>query len=305
MKNNNNIWRNESNFDNWETRRHRFTEEMLPVFNLYLRLKSNYNILDAGCGTGVLTRYLAGGLDEGKITGFDISSFLVDFGNKQIEKRKLNGKAKLIVADGYELPFDDNFFDAVTNYTYLGVLSEPDEGFKELIRVCKPGGSISAISAIPDCSFEWKGNYHFKWNDRIIQLDRKQEDIYRQIRSINVVEYSTQWPNCSFPLMFTTYGLIDVSIYTVSHCFSFNDERWAMEYRKEQIESGISNKIRYISERRKMPEFKGLGMTDSEFSELIGLLEEKKQYLVENIDTDNSWEWSAGMSFIVVGNKPI
>lgn len=304
-----NIWKNESNFDNWELRRHRFTSEMLPIFYQYMRLKSNYIILDMGCGTGVFTRYLARGLDSGKITGIDISPALINFAKKKAEEEHLTDKVNFLVEDGYNLSFESNSFDAVTGHTYLGVLSDPEKGLKEMIRVCKPGGVVSVAIATNEINNAgWPGDYPFEGNDRLIELDKKQDRIYKiynkkRLKELNIG--SDKWPILRFPKLFTYCGLENVSIYSFSHCFSYSDSRWSLEYRREQIERGLANYANWIRGRSRIPELYEAGMTREEFDELLELIEKKRRYLLNNLEKDESWEWTAGLSFIVVGNKPL
>lgn len=141
----NEFWQNQVKYDSFELRQHRFRDEMLPLFYHYLGITPQSQILDAGCGTGVFTRYLAKNLCGGSITGFDISETFIEFGKTKLVDLKLNDKVQLEVADGANLHYSDDKFDAVTNYTYIGVLSDPACGLRELIRVCKPGGVVSCV----------------------------------------------------------------------------------------------------------------------------------------------------------------
>ncbi len=174
----NEIWKNEDKYDNWELRKHRFVDEMRPVLFQYMGITPDSYVLDCGCGTGVLARYIARGLGSGRVLGFDISRYLVDYGNARIADENLSDVCKLVVADGFELPFDDNTFDAVTNYTYMGVLSDPVAGLKEMIRVCKKGGTVSSIT--PVRGVEWKGEYPLDFAERLHELYDRQEEIYRK-----------------------------------------------------------------------------------------------------------------------------
>jgi demethylmenaquinone methyltransferase/2-methoxy-6-polyprenyl-1,4-benzoquinol methylase len=95
----------------------------------------------------VLTRFIAKGMENGTVTGFDLSRHYVEYGNERIRKESLSHKAKIVLDDGFNLSFTDDSFDAVVNHNYLSVLSEPYAGMLELIRVCKPGGSISVSTS--------------------------------------------------------------------------------------------------------------------------------------------------------------
>ena len=299
----NKIWKNESNYDNWELRRYRFSNEIRPVFFQYLGITSESNVLDSGCGTGVLTRYIAQGLGIGRILGFDISRKLIDYGNARIDEENLSGKCRLIEADGFKLPFEENSFDAVTNYTYLGVLSDPVAGLKEMIRVCKRGGTVSA--AFPGRSIAWKGDYPFDFSDRLQELYDRQEEIYQKhiLNTSAMYFQSEEWHSLRYPKMFDMCGLKNIHIYSIASAFSYNDERWPLEYRKLQIDTGINDEIRVITGRSEMVEFENYGFTHKDFMELIELLNEKRKVLLDSIDTDRSYEWGAWLTVIVTGIK--
>jgi ubiquinone/menaquinone biosynthesis C-methylase UbiE len=299
----NEIWKSENNFDNWELRKHRFAGEMRPIYFRYLGITPESNVLDGGCGTGVFTRYIARGHKGGKIVGFDISKNLVEYGNIKIAEEKLSDTCKLVEADGFELPFAEDSFDAVTNYTYLGVLSDPVAGLKELIRVCKKGGTVSAV--FPGSSIAWKGEYPYEFADRLQELNRRQEEIYsKHIFNPSAVYFqSKEWPSSRYPKMFDMCGLKDIHIYSVSSSFSYSDRRWPLEYRKYQINTGINDEIRIITERSKITEFEDYGFTEKDFAELIELLKKKQKYLLDNIETDKSFEVGAWLTIIVTGTK--
>ena len=124
-KSSNEIWINANNYDDWETSRPLlFRDDMREMFFKWFRIKPSDKVLDGGCGTGVLTRYIAKGLDTGSITGFDISHNFVEYGNNKIREEGLTDKAHIIQDDGFSLSFEDNTFDVVANHAYLGVLSD-------------------------------------------------------------------------------------------------------------------------------------------------------------------------------------
>ena len=160
----------------------------------YLGIKPEYNVLDAGCGTGVLTRYLACGLTSGKMTGFDINEGFIEYGQRKLRELALESKIRIELADGFKLKYPDGSFDAVTNYTYIGVLSDPVAGLRELIRVCKPGGVISCIVApnkIP--AIHWQGDYPFADAGELQRLSTRESNIFAIARLDSDFGQSEEW----------------------------------------------------------------------------------------------------------------
>lgn len=97
-------------------------------------------ILDAGCGTGKDSVFLA---SEGyKVVGLDLSSGMLE---KMVENTSVEGvKASAIIGNMRSLPFPDCSFDGVWNAASLVHLSPEakKEAVGEFYRVLKPGGIL-------------------------------------------------------------------------------------------------------------------------------------------------------------------
>jgi SAM-dependent methyltransferase len=96
-------------------------------------------ILDIGCGSGDKLRYI-----RGKSTW---DTFGVDFSPQAVENANANGAGDVRLSRGDELPFDDEFFDAVMSWHSLEHHYSPRATMREVARVLRPGGK--AIIAIP------------------------------------------------------------------------------------------------------------------------------------------------------------
>jgi ubiquinone/menaquinone biosynthesis C-methylase UbiE len=94
-------------------------------------------LLETAAGTGRVTRALARSLPENaEIVATDLNQGMVDFGVAVIQAPNLTWQQ----ADALALPFDDGTFDAVV--CQFGVMFFPDKraGFREALRVLRPGG---------------------------------------------------------------------------------------------------------------------------------------------------------------------
>jgi ubiquinone/menaquinone biosynthesis C-methylase UbiE len=151
-----------------ETRAGSFYDRIASLYNLtfkfngygrslhqYLRthpipLSTNAKILDAGCGTGLLTVALLKALDlPVSITAIDLSGSSIETAKKAVEENA--GRADKVwftQANVLALPFADNSFDFVVT---SGVLEYVPlrEGFGELSRVLKRGGYILHLPVRP------------------------------------------------------------------------------------------------------------------------------------------------------------
>lgn len=303
----NEIWQAWQNYSGFENRSFRFTDDMRPLFYKWLGITSDSKVLDAGCGTGVFARYLAADLDKGHVDGFDINQGFIVFGNKKLAELGLSEKVTLIVDDGFNLSYADNSFDAVTNYTYIGVLSDPVAGFKEMIRVCKPGGIVSCVvatNAIPPIL--WQGDYPFDGADELQYLSNLEREIFsRYAHKLTDLNQSQEWHALRYPKMFEVCGLKHICIHPFAYTFNYNDENYSLEYRQELLKNEIINDINWISSRynEKKDIYIEHGFDDKKLDRLIELMKRKLDYVSNNFANDNSFEWTGGFNFIVTGVK--
>jgi ubiquinone/menaquinone biosynthesis C-methylase UbiE len=95
-------------------------------------------ILEIGCGIGTdLARFAKGGA---KVTAIDLSERAIGLAEKNFELRGLTGD--ISVANGEELPFDDNSFDMVFAHGVLQYTEDTQKMVDEARRVLKPGGKF-------------------------------------------------------------------------------------------------------------------------------------------------------------------
>ena len=305
----NQIWTKWQSYKSFEQRAYRFTDEMLPLFFKWLGINEHSHILDAGCGTGVFGRYLAGQLTNGQITGFDINEGFIEYGKERLKELSLSGKVRLELADGFNLHYADNTFDAVTNYTYIGVLSDPIAGMRELIRVCKRGGTVSCViatNAFP--VVRWQGDYPFDGADELQRLSRMENDIFSKHIQKNLsqsLNQNTEWGALRYPKMFEVCGLNHINIHPYAYTFNYNDENLSLDYRKNLLFNETEEEINGFTSR--YDENKELynehGFYDTDLTKLKTLLETKLDYIKNNLENDKSFEWRGGFNFIVTGKK--
>jgi len=298
----NQFWANTDNYKPFELRAHRFRPEMRPVFFTWLGITPDSKVLDGGCGTGVFTRYLAAGLAGGHITGFDISKAFIEYGTQKTNELALQDKMTLEVGDGFNLHYPDNTFDAVTNYTYIGVLSDPEAGLRELARVCKPGGVVSCVVATNSLpKAHWQGEYPFDPEGELQRLATWENRIFSAINE------GYQSPTNNELSLLRKIGLEELHIYPFAHLICYSDTNYPLEYRRELAIGETQGEIDWLKSRyaSNQADYTQQGFRQKDLDRLIALLELKLNHLRENFGTDDSCEWHGGYNYIVTAKKPL
>ena len=128
-----------------------------------LKIVSDTNpkiILDIATGTGDLAILMAQTNAE-KIIGLDISAGMLEVGKKKVEEKKLSRVIDLVLGDSENIPFEDNYFDAITVGFGVRNFENMEKGFAEILRVLKPNGVFVILeTSVPDKT-PYKQGYKF------------------------------------------------------------------------------------------------------------------------------------------------
>jgi ubiquinone/menaquinone biosynthesis C-methylase UbiE len=108
----------------------------------YLDIPAQARILDAGCGSGSMSRLLAKHYPGASVTGFDLNTDYVAYARARAAAEGL-GNVVFEPGDLQAKPFDDASFDAVWSQFVLYFLPRPEDAVRELRRVTKPVGQIT------------------------------------------------------------------------------------------------------------------------------------------------------------------
>jgi SAM-dependent methyltransferase len=123
----------------------RHIESSARDFYQRLNVASGCRLLDVGCGSGQLALIAAqNGLE---VTGVDIATNLVERARARAQAEEL--VIRFEEADAESLPFEDASYDVVASLIGAMFAPRPDLVATELLRVCKPGGTIAMANWTP------------------------------------------------------------------------------------------------------------------------------------------------------------
>ena len=129
------------NFKGLETFFHRKRQKLL--LNLIEKFGKGEKYLDAGCGSGLITRHLP------------VNSIGLDINPRNVKRaKKYAPLAKIVEADIENMPFIDNYFSTIICSEVLEHIPNPQRAISEIKRVLEPGGIL--IGTVPQKNFLWK-----------------------------------------------------------------------------------------------------------------------------------------------------
>ena len=121
-------------------------ETVAEAFVERLNIQPGMKVLDVACGSGNLAIIAA--QKGAEVTGIDIADNLIDAAIKRAATAGLD--IKFEVGDAEAMPYEDNSFDLVMTMFGAMFAPRPEVAASELVRVCKPGGTIAMANWTPD-----------------------------------------------------------------------------------------------------------------------------------------------------------
>jgi trans-aconitate methyltransferase len=105
-------------------------------------LRGDERLLDAGCGTGRLTRDLLEALPDGHVVALDVSRNMLEAARAHLEA-DFRGRVDFVQCDLLDLPFDQEFDGIFSTASFHWVLDH-NRLFRNLYRALCPGGWLVA-----------------------------------------------------------------------------------------------------------------------------------------------------------------
>ena len=161
-------------FPQWTTeeRHRRLGAELARYRFLGLEgLMRSGRFLDVGCGTGNRSMLIAQRLGVSEFVGFDHSTASLDVA-RSVAREEGFDRFTPQEGDLFALPFPDGSFDVVVSWGVLHHTHDPLAGFREMVRVCRPGGSVAI--------FLYNLYSHWRHNRQKAEVDRRAGDDFER-----------------------------------------------------------------------------------------------------------------------------
>jgi ubiquinone/menaquinone biosynthesis C-methylase UbiE len=153
----------------------RYSRLLAPLLADFARVRTGHLVLDVGCGPGALTVELVSRVGAEHVAAADPSP-----GFAVACARRVAG-ADVRTAPAEKMPWPDHCFDAALCQLVLSFLHDADAGVREMRRVVRHGGSITA------CTWDYDGEMQMLrtfW-DAALALDPVAPDEARVLRYIH------------------------------------------------------------------------------------------------------------------------
>ena len=146
-------------------------------------------------------------------------------GKEKIAEKGLDGKIEMVQADSENLPFEDNYFDAITVAFGIRNFETLEKGLAEILRVLKPGGIFVILETSVPTKTPFKQGYNLYTTKILPVIGRafsKDRDAYAYLsKSASVFPYGEKLNNILRKIGFThvedhpqTFGV--ATIYSAS-----------------------------------------------------------------------------------------
>ena len=128
--------------DSYERLMGRWSVRLAPRFVEFAGPGNGAPVLDVGCGTGSLVQALAEGLPDSRVVGIDPAAGFVEHCRGRFPQERF----RFDVGSALDLPYDDAAFGHALSMLVLMFIRDPLKAVREMRRVTKPGGTVSACT---------------------------------------------------------------------------------------------------------------------------------------------------------------
>jgi len=137
-----------------------------------IRATGALNLLDVATGTADLALALAKGIPGSRVVGVDISAGMLEVGRSKVRARDLEGRVRLDLGDGEQLPYEESSFDAVTVAFGVRNFENLEQGLRDMRRVLEPGGTLAVLEFSQPTAWPLRSLYLFYFKNILPRIGR-------------------------------------------------------------------------------------------------------------------------------------
>jgi demethylmenaquinone methyltransferase / 2-methoxy-6-polyprenyl-1,4-benzoquinol methylase len=137
-----------------------------------IRATGALKLLDVATGTADLALALAKGIPGSKVVGVDISAGMLEVGRSKVRAKDLEGRVRLDLGDGEQLPYEESSFGAVTVAFGVRNFENLEQGLRDMRRVLEPGGTLAVLEFSQPTAWPLRSLYLFYFKNILPRIGR-------------------------------------------------------------------------------------------------------------------------------------
>ena len=279
-------------------------------------------VLDVGCGSGEYVFRLGHATRGVEYVGLDYDQNFVDVANARAQANNASNidisiyepanpqnTYEFVQGDGLHLPFENDEFDAVISHTYLTAMPDYQTALAEMIRVCKPGGTVSSITNMNN-NFSGTGAGSAGAFELFAPLlDPKTLDVVQRVQNlrdtkVRYIDMGSGVPTYKVQRLFAHLLLEGVSAQPLSHYFCLSDARTSMDAYIKFVDLLYDVEVKRTRRMQKIPCI-NKKLSADEWNTYYSALEKRHEDLIGMLGAGNQeWTWYGNTSLLVWGRVP-
>jgi demethylmenaquinone methyltransferase/2-methoxy-6-polyprenyl-1,4-benzoquinol methylase len=129
-----------------------------------IRATGALKLLDVATGTADLALALAKGIPG--------SSGMLEVGRSKVRAKDLEGRVRLDLGDGEQLPYEESSFGAVTVAFGVRNFENLEQGLRDMRRVLEPGGTLAVLEFSQPTAWPLRSLYLFYFKNILPRIGR-------------------------------------------------------------------------------------------------------------------------------------